>query len=237
MKFLSSGMENQIAIDVKVKGEIVAPSSNLKGRLILDGVLLKTLDIPVDEATTYLIDLPEIDTNSGEVKTLRVQLSGLTPVGMFNFNSTYQLVDYLDIPIDYDTIRAKLGVLDSEVDDYELNLEITYIQSFSILSSEFFELRKTNSNLKFLFANYLTLVAALKTVPVLLVRLAKSDSTENGDFQRLANAANLQELSTALQNELDDILNDLTDYITDDTTFSPVFTFVTISPDAITGEE
>ena len=37
MKFLSAGIENGLILEVKVKGEIIQPLSNIKGRLILGG--------------------------------------------------------------------------------------------------------------------------------------------------------------------------------------------------------
>lgn len=136
MKFLSAGIANQVILEVKVKNEIIVPTSNIKGRLILDGALLNELDIPVDEATTYFVDISSINVSKGQVKNLRVLAYAPTSIGMYNYNSVYSIIDYTDIPIDYDTIRNKLGILENEVYDYELNLETTYLDSFKVFTPQ-----------------------------------------------------------------------------------------------------
>lgn len=235
MKFLSAGIDNQIILEVKVKGEIISPSSNIKGRLILDGQLLDNVDLPVDESTTYFLNVDPITVDRGDIKNLRIQLQAPTPIGVYSFNSVYHIIDYLDIPVDYDSIRAKLGTLDSEINDFELNLEKTYLDSFKIFSPQLFIDRDSSSNINYLYSQYLILASAISTAPTLLIRLAKKDATENGDFTRLANANNIQDLIDALKNELQDVLELLDDYLTDDLTSTALFQFVTISPDLITG--
>ena len=235
MKFLSAAIPNQIILDVKVKNEIISPSAAIMGRLILDGVHLSDVGITVDESTTYFITVPPIPVGLGEVKNLRVQAQAPTPIGMFNYNSVYHIIDYSDIPVDYDAVRSKLGVIESEVFDYELNLETTYLNSFKIFSPKFFLDRATIPNINYMYGRYLVLASAISTVPTLLLRIAKTDKTENGSFTRLANANNLKDLTDALTGELLDILDLLDEYTVNDTTSSAIFEFITISPDLVTG--
>lgn len=235
MKFLSSGIENQIILEIKVKGEIIPPSSNIKGRLILDGVLLQDIEIDFTDSTTYFLPIPILDVEKGKIKSLRVQAFCNTPIGIYNFNSIYHIINYFDIPVDYDSIRSKLGVTEEEVNDYELNLENTYLNSFNIFLPALFIDRETDFNVSYLYSRYLIVASAISTLPALMIRLAKKDATENGDFTRLANASDLKDLLDNLKNELADILGLLDDYIEDELAFTPIFQFVTISPDLITG--
>ena len=235
MKFLSADIDNQVILEVKVKGEIIPPSSNIKGRLILDGSVINEVDISTGEDTTYFLDIPPVAVSQGEVKNLRVQLQAPTPIGVYRLNTVYHVIDYSDIPIDYDSIRNKLGVIEDEVYDYELNLETTYINSFNMFSPQLFLDRVTKPNINYLYSQYLVLVAAISTVPTLLLRLAKKDTTENGDFTRLGNASDLKDLLDSLKGELQDILDLLDDYTESNLTSTALFQFVQITPDLITG--
>ena len=161
MKFLSAGIENGLILEVKVKGEIIQPLSNIKGRLILDGALLANVDLPVDTRTTYLLPVDPIAVNLGEVKNLRVQVQAPTAIGVYSLNSVYHIIDYSDIPIDYDSIRSKLGVLEDEVFDSELNMETTYLNSFKVFNEQLFLDRVTSSNINYLYSQYLILAAAI----------------------------------------------------------------------------
>ena len=235
MKFLSAGIENGLILEVKVKGEIIQPLSNIKGRLILDGTLLANVDLPVDTRTTYLLPVAPIAVSLGDVKNLRVQIQAPTAIGVYSLNSVYHIIDYSDIPIDYDSIRSKLGVLEDEVFDSELNMETTYLNSFKVFNEQLFLDRVTSSNINYLYSQYLILAAAISTVPTLLLRLAKKDATENGEFTRLANAGDLQDLLEALNGELQGILDLLDEYTADNLTSTAIFQFINISPDLITG--
>lgn len=235
MKFLSADIPNQISLEVKVRGEVIPPLSNITGRLILDGVLLSTVDISVNDNTNYFLTVPPIAVIKGQVKNLRVQLNATTAIGVYKFNSVYHIIDYLDIPVDYEAIRNKLGVLEEEVNDWELNLESTYLNSFKIFNQQLFLDRDTDPTINYLYSRYIILAAAISSLPTLLIRLAKQDKTENGEFVRLANANNLQDFLVSLQGELRKTLDLLNIYIDSDLGGTGIFQFITISPDLITG--
>lgn len=235
MKFLSAEMENQLVFDVEVRGEITLPTGNIKGRVILDGANLLDVDIPVEESTSYTLNLPPIQVLEGEVKNIRVQLQSPTQIGMFKLNKTYHIINDNNLDIDHDSVRLKLGVTEQEVFDSELNLEVVYLNSFRVFKEKFFEDLQTKSRLRFVYGQYLTLVTAIGTIPKLVIRLAKKDATENGDFTRLANASDLDKLKDALGDELQNLLDELQEYLPDNPYGLPIFEFVTIRPDLITG--
>ena len=233
--YLQAGLTNTFDFDCVVGTEYAIPSEDFQVLVSVDGVVTVG-SILATQATSFSYGLPVVSVNRGEVSNLSILVKAKTSVGSFILRRNFKVIEAMDIPTDTFQVKRKLGLTDNDLTDAEIPLEACYLQSYKALSVAFHVARLTDPLKTDTYGRFLSLFCALRVLPALYLRLAKKDKTENAEFQRLADAKHLEDLRDLLIEELNDVIDELgVDLVGVETLLPTILTFVTITPDRITG--
>lgn len=184
MEYLTPGTLHQIDFPVMVGSEYAVPVAAGKFTYRIAGV---TTSVPIFkvEASEVTVELNTPNVAPGEFINITTEIYIPTNIGICRARKNFGVVDSLDIPAQASDVREVLGLTYDELPDHETQIESTYLDVYKLLINNFHTLRQTDDYLNKKFGELITIVAALRIAPQLLIRLDKKRSTENGEVQRL----------------------------------------------------
>lgn len=212
MRYLSPNSLHSIDIPVIVGSEYAVPTTDGKFTYRVGGVTSEII-VPKVDATEVSVEITTPPVASGELKIINSELTISTNIGMFRTRQMFGVVDLLDIPVQAEDVREILGVTAAELGDEEMSLEGVYLDLHKLLINNFHTLRQTDDYLNKKFGDFIAIVTALKAAPQLFIKLDKKRTTENGDFQRLADAKHFESYLSNLSGKLYAVKDELKDYL------------------------
>lgn len=212
MEYLNPNTTHTIDIPVIVGSEYAVPTSEGKFLYRINGVTQEK-PIPVVDASEISVEIDTPPVGPGEFKLINSEISIPTNIGMFRTRKTFGVVDRLDIPTQADDVRDILGVTIDELSDIDLAIESVYLDTYKLLINDFHTLRQTDDYLNKKFGDFIAILCALKAAPQLIIKLDKKRSTENGEFQRLADAKYFEEYLANLNKKFYQLKADLAEYL------------------------
>ncbi len=225
-KYLAPNDSHKITIPLIVGAEYATPTADGKLIVRISGVDTTSV-VPMSETTEMEITINTPPAVAGQLRLVNYMFTIPTTIGQFQVRETLGVVDLLDIPTTADEVRNFLGLNASDLEDENVDYIDYYLKYYGTLKPEFHVQRESNEYLSKRFGDLIALSAALDILPTLVTRLDKKRATENGEVTRLGDAKDLLNLKAALEDKLAGILDDLEEFLDQETVaLTPIFQFV-----------